>query len=338
MRTTAPWAALVLMAACSPSRPDTPPAAPNSLGAYRLDGPHARGNLTLYFLCSKEAVGDTDCVTLEEGLGSGVLRVTEKAQGAEVNELQVENVGDRPVYLQAGDTVKGGQQDRTLAADVVLPPKSGPRTLDAFCVEPGRWEARPGAAAASVEAPLAFQAAPAPVASKEQKLALKYAKSQEQVWEEGRKVNQAFARQSGGGQAADSFVLAVENPEIQKKVAEAVAALEKAIPSDAVGVAVAVNGKLESVDAYASTGLFRKLWPKLLRGAVLESLAKKADGDPKPVTEADVRAALAKAAEGHATTETRPGNMTVKVYDREKTLLFDTESEGKLMHRQLLTR
>ncbi|HYE98660.1 MAG TPA: DUF6569 family protein [Planctomycetota bacterium] len=328
--------AVTALAACNPSRPL--PASPAGLGNYRLDGPHARGNLALFFLCAKEAVGDTDCVTLEEALRSGALRVTEKAEGAEVNELQVENSGDRPVYLQAGDTVKGGQQDRTLAADVVLPPKSGRRTLDAFCVEPGRWEARPGATAPSGGAALAFQAAHAPVASKEQKLALKYAKSQDQVWDEGRKVNQAFARQSGESQAVDSFVLAVETPEIQKRVSEAVAALEKSIPPDAVGVAVAVNGQLESVDVYTSTGLFRKLWPKLLRGAVLESIAKEADGDPKPVSEADVRAALAKAAEGPATTETRPGRMTLQVYDREKTVLFDTHSEGTLVHRQLLTK
>ena len=62
-----------------------------------------------------------------------------------VNELQIKNVSaDVDVYLQSGDIVKGGRQDRTIAMDTIIPPKSGLMPLNAFCVENGRWSQRGG--------------------------------------------------------------------------------------------------------------------------------------------------------------------------------------------------
>ncbi len=63
----------------------------------------------------------------KEALQSGEVLVTEMPEGAEVNRLEIENKGGRRVHLQAGDTVKGGKQDRTIAVDFILEPKSGRR-------------------------------------------------------------------------------------------------------------------------------------------------------------------------------------------------------------------
>src|SRR5260370_40127881 len=38
--------------------------------------------------------------------------------------------------------VKGGDQDRMISNDFILPPKSGRLPLAAFCVEQGRWSRR----------------------------------------------------------------------------------------------------------------------------------------------------------------------------------------------------
>src|SRR5690606_1035393 len=61
-----------------------------------------------------------------------------------VNELKIENAGEKEVFIQAGDIVKGGRQDRVLTVSLVLPPRSGPVPVAAFCVEAGRWSARAG--------------------------------------------------------------------------------------------------------------------------------------------------------------------------------------------------
>lgn len=367
-------ACLIGLAACSKSDPanpgsesarkdgEAPPAA--RIDAYRLSGPHARGNLAVYLLHDQAAASDDlGCVSLEEALRSGALKVTEKAEGAEVNELQVENTGDKPVYLQAGDTVKGGQQDRTIALDFVLPPKSGKKTVEAFCVEPGRWSARgepdlarragPGATSGVVYSGAAFALAeePTPVATKEQKLAVRLEKSQEKVWAAGAKVNTDLKAKAAVATAGlsvttldepkNSFVEAVEDPAVAKKVDETVAALARILDGqpDAVGAAFCINGKIQNVEVYSAAGLFRKLWPKLLRAAAVEALANAPAGEAAaPPAESELRGLLGRFEGEKAREEVRPGGPTVRIVEREHEVLFDTEREGTLLHRQVLTK
>ena len=59
-----------------------------------------------------------------------------------VNELQIENTGAEQVFIQAGDIVKGGKQDRVLTVSFLLPANSGRLPIASFCVEQGRWSAR----------------------------------------------------------------------------------------------------------------------------------------------------------------------------------------------------
>jgi hypothetical protein len=330
---------------------DSPP--PGALDGYRITGPYAHVNLSVFLFHVKNAPqDDLGCLTLEDALKSGAVKITEKAEGAEVNELQVENTGDKPVYLQAGDAVKGGKQDRTIAVDTILPPRSGKRSIDAFCVEPGRWtareESRSGLAAAT--ASVAFAEAPAPVATKEQKLAIRLDKSQDKVWAAGKKVNESLAKGGGGplvgasfalDEPKNSYVLAIEDPAVQKRLTETLAVLEKAPSdqSDAVGAAFCVNGKVQNIEIYASAGLFRKLWPKLLRSSALEALSKQKDPENgKPAGEPEIRALLTGMSGQKGKAEIRPEGQIVRVFERDQSVLFDTEAGGKVVHRQLITK
>jgi hypothetical protein len=48
-----------------------------------------------------------------------------------------------------------------------------------------------------------------------------------------------------------------------------------------------VNGKINSADIYPSNGLFRKMWPKLLRASVTEAIGERtAEDAPAPPTAA----------------------------------------------------
>ena len=76
---------------------------------------------------------------LEQAMGRKMVIVHETNH---VNELAIENVSSEEVFVQAGDIVKGGRQDRVLAVDLILPAKSGEIPIDAFCVESGRWQKR----------------------------------------------------------------------------------------------------------------------------------------------------------------------------------------------------
>jgi hypothetical protein len=63
-----------------------------------------------------------------------------------VNELKIENLGDEDVYIQSGDIVKGGRQDRALTVSFILPKKSGavPEAVRAFLAdaEKGKLDAQ----------------------------------------------------------------------------------------------------------------------------------------------------------------------------------------------------
>jgi hypothetical protein len=104
----------------------------------RVSGPVAHENLAVYFVHGPSAGGAVP-LTLQEALAKGSVQVIETGR---VNELQIENTGPEQVFVQAGDIVKGGKQDRVLTVSFLLPPRSGRMPIASFCVEQGRWSAR----------------------------------------------------------------------------------------------------------------------------------------------------------------------------------------------------
>jgi hypothetical protein len=85
---------------------------------------------------------------LKEAIGMNGFHITEKKpygrfddMGA-VNSLTVQNKTQDTIYLMAGDVVQGGNQDRLLAEDMIVPPRTI-TDIKVFCAEPNRWEARP---------------------------------------------------------------------------------------------------------------------------------------------------------------------------------------------------
>ena len=104
----------------------------------RISGPLVHENLAVYFIHGSSARGKVP-LTLEEALASGGVKVRETSN---VNQLEIENLGDDEVFVQSGDIVKGGKQDRTLMVSLLLPPHSGSFPIASFCVEEGRWTPR----------------------------------------------------------------------------------------------------------------------------------------------------------------------------------------------------
>src|SRR5437763_11392222 len=105
---------------------------------YRVTGPVVHDNLAIYLVHGKSAAGPVP-LTLDEALANRSVKVHETGN---VNELQIENLGTGEVFVQSGDIVKGGQQDRVLTVSLLLPPRSGRIPIASFCVEQGRWTAR----------------------------------------------------------------------------------------------------------------------------------------------------------------------------------------------------
>src|SRR5207244_10474865 len=79
-----------------------------------------------------------------------------------------------------------------------------------------------------------------------------------------------------GAASPSSYQLTLENEKVAQSADQMVKDLSPVIEGkdDVIGYAFAINGKMNSMDVYASRDLFRKLWPKLLRSSTIEAVAE----------------------------------------------------------------
>jgi ARG and Rhodanese-Phosphatase-superfamily-associated Protein domain len=243
---------------------------------YRLEGPFTQGNLTVFLIHGKDKIKGQTFITLQEALVQKKVIVRETR---EVNELSIENISREEVYVQSGDIVKGGQQDRMMAVDLILPPRSGKIPISAFCVENGRWSKR------GSEESTVFNSSANVVASRDLKLAAKSAESQGEVWRQVVVAQDKLSANTGtrvnGAASPTSFQLALENEKVQASADSYVKALGGIVAGkpDVIGYVFAINGKINSADVYGSSTLFKKLWPKLLQASAIEAVAELRRGE-----------------------------------------------------------
>jgi hypothetical protein len=316
--------ALIVFAGCSPGK--TPSAPSPAEGGLTISGPFVHEHLAVYVVENPEAKSRGEFITLEEGMKSGAVKVTEK-KDAQVSELLIENASDQPCFVQAGDVVKGGQQDRVIASDFVIPARSGPKPLASFCVESGRW---------SGEAVFAVTAGQAP--AKDLKLAVQAEKNQGKVWEEVAKAKAGIVTQERL-QASRSTSLneELENQKVRDRRDAFRAALGKVIDGKphAVGLVSAVNGTISTADVYADPGLFRKLFPKLLDSAALEAISKAPKATPAPPA-SEVAAFLAKGSEGRTQQEKTGEGLEAVRTENQRTVRFKYLYNKSELHCQTL--
>jgi hypothetical protein len=232
---------------------------------------YTHDNLSVYLLRGPETFDASNVLTLQEALDAGVAVVHETSN---VNQLAVENLSpDREVFLQSGDIVKGGKQDRLIAKDMLLPPKSGRVAIGANCCEHNRWTGR------GAECPTKFEKSTDFAVGNAIKLA-NASGAQPTVWSNveatQRQLSSNLGKSVTENASPTSLQLCLEDKDLAAKVAayeKALAGVAKAYP-DAVGVVIAVNGQVIAADVYGSNELFQKLWPKLLKSAAVDALAQ----------------------------------------------------------------
>lgn len=240
----------------------------------RVSEPLAHDNLAVFFVHGPDLVADQKVATLQEALDAGWAVVHETES---VNQLSVENRStEYELFIQEGDIIKGGKQDRMIAVDMLLPPKSGVVPFPAHCVEQGRWTGR------GSEKATAFSSSNNCAVGK----SIKYfnaTQQQGEVWKNVAiaqdKLSQNVGVRVNAEESASSLQLALENRVVLAKIAEYEKALKAAGENgkSVVGVVFVVNGKMTGAEVYGSSVLFQKAWPKLLSSAAAEALAEKTD-------------------------------------------------------------
>jgi hypothetical protein len=301
-------------------------AQPASAPPHEMTGPFVHENLAVFLLHDRAGAGDEEVATLDEALARGDVVLEETGQ---VDRLVISNKGEKPVYLQAGDVVKGGRQDRTLAHDALVPPKTRRQPLAAFCVESGRWHRRAG------ESDRRFSVSKSTLVTRKQKLAAKAAANQGQVWqaveEAQNKLSGKLGRSVKAAASATSLQLSLEDRGLEQAAGRYMRAIAGQLPArtDVVGYAFAVNGEVSAVDVYASPALFRKMKDKLLRASAVEAVAEKQDGPTPPVDAAAVRALVTQAESGGARVDMKGPRIQVVRKETPGSVVFTTEDSAR---------
>ena len=294
---------------------------------YRLSGPYTHQNLTVFLIHGKDQTTKT-FLTLQEALAQKKVKVYETK---DVNELAIRNLSNQDIYVQSGDIVRGGDQDRMISIDFIVPPHSGRMPIAAFCVESGRWSKRGN------EVNGEFSSSDNAIATKDLKLAAKSANSQQAVWENVSVVQEKLSRNVGrtvnSAVSASSLELSIENSKVTETSAAYINSLAGILKnrSDVIGYVFAINGKVNSADVYASQALFAKLWPKLLKASAVEAIAElnKHTDDTKPVASEAVESFLAESEKPAAASKDVTRRVRVVTREDDKNVLFETQDRDQ---------
>jgi hypothetical protein len=278
---------------------------PNNQGGFKVLPAIVRGNLAIFPVVSKVSYDTSQLMTLDEGIRSGQVTVTEagverglvrpgqaiprRQEGAEVNRLVLYNNSNHPLVLLAGEIVTGGKQDRVIGSDRIVPPNAGPIDLGVFCVEPGRW----------VASSANFGSMGAQMAQPSVRTPAMVDRNQSQVWENVRSSNAKMARSLTSSEAVavagtSSYAKVFASAPVTKMVsayggAESVQSILRELRAKgAVGVVVAVNGRVLWADVFASTELLSKYWPKLMCSYVAEAITSASSGAAADIHEAEL--------------------------------------------------
>jgi hypothetical protein len=225
--------------------------------------------------------------------------------GPQVNTLVLVNNSKRPLILLAGEIVTGGKQDRIVGKDRIIAPESDPVDLSVFCVEHGRWTVTSdkfGNYKNLMAAPSVRKQA---MAEKDQQKVWAAVENQNGNTLSNMASSAPGIVAGGGGGASEtlevngqavqvtpegastlrrlnsttSLAKVQEDSAVESQIKSISDPVEKSFQSvikqlrdqNAVGVVVAVKGRIIWADIFASKELLGKYWPKLLQSYAAEA-------------------------------------------------------------------
>ena len=291
----------------APARPD-----------WRLGSPFTHNNLTVFPVLADESTASADLITLDEGLRSGKVTITEfgadgrshtinrrqMGDSAEVNRLALTNKSGKALVLIAGEMILGGRQDRIVGHDCIIESSNTPVPLDVFCVEHGRWsggvafgesagvasgtgrDSGSGSAANTGASPM--MTAPMALPNIREKAQAK--KSQDEVWTAVAETVTVNATSTPTGTLKSVY----QDKRVNTKLDGYQRAFkDKLSAANIVGVVAAIDGKIVSADVFASHSLFQAYWPKMLNSYAVQAVSTTTAG-AQQVSRTDAETFLAR--------------------------------------------
>ena len=307
---------------------------PAKKAKFEVAAPVTHANLSVFFIHGPAAAAESKVITLQDALNQGLATVHDQGM------LSVDNRSSLPLFIQGGDIVKGGNQDRVLPYDYLIPAGALRSPVAAFCVEAGRSRPRGNELSSS------FEISSAQLPTKSLKLAALHRRQQQDIWNGVSQLQTTLTNKLGASVRAQlsntSLQLTLEHPRLQQAAQpylEQLAALPE--KGNVIGYAIAINGQIHSADVYASSDLFRQLWPKLIHAGAIEALAERqSPGDVAPPSAETVQAFLQEAEQGQAYRQTAANQVQIR-QESSRALLFETFDAGRgnqMVHRCYLAK
>jgi hypothetical protein len=293
---------------------------------------------TAQFLTLDEGIRSGEVQVMERGNIGGMIRHRPHERpytdSAQVNQLVLVNSSKRPLILLAGEVVTGGKQDRVVGKDRIVPAESDPVDLSVFCVEHGRWVGANGK----------FDTHASVMAQPSVRMKAMADADQNKVWEAVNSAKTTMSARVAAAPAINvdgqdgaatggtvgtashpsrfymreldstsSYAKVIENGAVKQQMQAITEPMQKEYESvikqlrnqNAVGVVVAIRGRVVWADIFASNALLSKYWPKLLDSYAAESLT--VPGTPGEASMKDAEKFLNGWEARHETVDSEPG-------------------------------
>ncbi|WP_152054460.1 ARPP-1 family domain-containing protein [Tautonia marina] len=208
--------------------------------------------------------GVVDYLLSDEAIASGSVAVEEVSEAGSVPNLLVENTGDSRVLFLEGEELHGAKQNRILNTSVLVAAHSK-TTIPVSCVEQGRWRYRGrqfghGGSHSSSKLRHYLKAS----VTRSLKEDRGHTSDQMSVWSEVSRQMDALGSSSETAAMADTYErYRGKLEEFRSRVGYV---------EGASGLAVAVGKRVVALDLFDKPETCRKVWDRLLTGAVMEAL------------------------------------------------------------------
>jgi hypothetical protein len=213
------------------------------------------------------ADGNLNYLLSDEAIAAGSVTVEEIGESGSVPELAVNNQADSLVLFVEGEELRGAKQNRVLNTSVLIAANTKTK-IPVSCVEQGRWRYishRFGVSGHYASSKLRQILKKSVHASAE--AGMGHRSDQAEVWQEVGRQMESHSSVSATMAMSDTYVAK------QSSMTEYQSRLKYV--EGAVGLAVSIGDRVVSVDVFDKPSTCRKVWDRLMTGAIMEGLETK---------------------------------------------------------------
>lgn len=247
--------------------------------SVRVGAPVTHDKLTVFPLYL-EAPAVPNYRLADEALADGSAVVEEVTEGGRVPNLAVDNKGAALVLFVEGQELRGAKQNRVLNTSVLIAAHTK-TVLPVSCVEQGRWRyVSKQFTSSDYYSSSKLRCVLKKSVTESTTTGRGHSSDQTAVWSEVTRQMRSVGSTSDTMAMADT--MSHHRPAIDRTAAEV------AYAEGAAGLAVAVGGKLVSVDLFDAPETCQKVWPRVIRGVAMDALEEQSVAvvSPEEVTAA----------------------------------------------------